>query len=124
MTVMSTEGFCQHPTELNDFGLPVTTCGAPAVEYRPDRMFVRYVCTLHAGVPEGDQVVSTTSAAVAWIEQDYDEHGAFREPVFEEIHTPTGLFQIKANHIGDCHCETGEGEYWLSGSATMKWRAP
>lgn len=61
-------------------------------------------------------------SAVEWLERDYGEPRAFRKPVFEEIHTPSGLFQIKPNHIGDCYCETGEGEYWLSGSAAMKWR--
>lgn len=41
------EGFCQHPTELDEYGLPAATCSAPAVEYRPDRLFVRYVCADH-----------------------------------------------------------------------------
>lgn len=59
---------------------------------------------------------------VDWLEADYDTPDAFKYPVFEGIHTPHGLYQIKANHIGDCYCETGEGEFWLSGSAAMKWR--
>jgi hypothetical protein len=41
------EGYCQHPTELDKYGLPIATCDKPAVEYRPDRLFVRYVCTSH-----------------------------------------------------------------------------
>lgn len=57
-----------------------------------------------------------------WLEADYDQPDAFREPQIREIHAPSGLYQIKPNHIGDCHCETSEGEYWLSGSAAMKWR--
>ncbi|WP_181871677.1 hypothetical protein [Sphaerisporangium album] len=42
------EGFCQHPTCLTRYGLPAATCGAPAVEFRPDRLYVRYVCADHA----------------------------------------------------------------------------
>lgn len=46
-TTHTIEGFCQYPTKLTQYGLPAATCNAPAVEYRPDRMFVRYVCTDH-----------------------------------------------------------------------------
>lgn len=38
---------CQYPIELNQYGMPVKSCGADAVEHRPDRVFVRYVCTDH-----------------------------------------------------------------------------
>ncbi|MCY0926275.1 hypothetical protein OTB20_08650 [Streptomyces sp. H27-H1] len=72
-------GACQHPTELNRYGLPSRVCGADAVEHRPDRLFVRYVCADHvvreASRPVGgvariltelsewcDEVESTTSA--------------------------------------------------------------
>jgi hypothetical protein len=46
-------GYCQYPTRLNAYGLPVATCGAVAVEYRPDRVFVRYVC---AGHRDGEEI--------------------------------------------------------------------
>jgi len=41
------EGYCQMATELDRYGNAVATCDAPAVEFRPDRMFVRYVCADH-----------------------------------------------------------------------------
>lgn len=40
-------GYCQHPTVLDRYGNPTATCGAPAVEYRPTRELVRYVCADH-----------------------------------------------------------------------------
>lgn len=40
-------GTCQHPVKLDSYGLPAATCGAPAMEYRPDREFLRYVCHDH-----------------------------------------------------------------------------
>ncbi len=40
-------GYCQHATKLDKYGLPAATCNAPAVEYRPERMFVRFVCAEH-----------------------------------------------------------------------------
>jgi hypothetical protein len=65
-----------------------------------------------------------TSLAIAWLERDYSQPGAFREPVFREIHTPTGLFQTRPDHRNDCYCETGDGEIWTQADAVMKWRAP
>lgn len=44
---MNANAACQHPTELNEYGLPKATCGADAVEHRPDRLFVRNVCADH-----------------------------------------------------------------------------
>ncbi|MET7336012.1 hypothetical protein [Nonomuraea sp. NPDC005650] len=38
---------CQYATKLNQYGLPAENCGAPSVEYRPDRLIVRYVCADH-----------------------------------------------------------------------------
>lgn len=61
--------------------------------------------------------------AVAWLERGYGRPDAFKYPVFEGLHTPYGLFQVKPNHIGDCFCETGKGEFWLAGDAAAKWRA-
>lgn len=40
-------GFCQFPTSVDGYGLPAATCGANAVEHRPDRVFVRFVCADH-----------------------------------------------------------------------------
>lgn len=41
------EGYCQYATELDRYGNAVSTCDAHAVEFRPDRMFVRFVCVDH-----------------------------------------------------------------------------
>ncbi len=40
-------GYCQYPAAFDRYGMTAATCGAPAVAYRPDRMFVRYVCACH-----------------------------------------------------------------------------
>lgn len=55
--------------------------------------------------------------AVEWLER-------FREPVYEEIHIPRGLFQAKPDHRADCRCETGEGAIWTQADSAAKWRAP
>jgi hypothetical protein len=47
MTAMATAGFCQYPTELDRYGMPASTCGAPAVEHRPDCAVVRFICRDH-----------------------------------------------------------------------------
>lgn len=60
---------------------------------------------------------------IDWLERDYDQPGVFRAPVFEEIHTPFGPFQVKPDHPHDCRCEIGEGEFWTQTPAVMKWRA-
>lgn len=39
------EATCQTPTALNEYGMPTASCGAPASIHRPDRMFVRFLCT-------------------------------------------------------------------------------
>lgn len=44
---MNDHAACQYPTELNQYGLPAATCGADAVEHRPDRLYVRNVCANH-----------------------------------------------------------------------------
>jgi hypothetical protein len=38
---------CQYPTRLTKYGLTAETCDAPSVEYRPDRLIVRYICAAH-----------------------------------------------------------------------------
>lgn len=64
-----------------------------------------------------------TDAAIAWLEQDYDQPCAFREPIYREIHTPQGLFRTKPDHRADCYCETGDGEIWIQADVASKWRA-
>ena len=70
-----------------------------------------------------DSSIPRSQTPAAWLERDYDQADRFKEPEYREVHTPRGIYQVKPNHIGDCYCETGEGEYWLSGNAAMKWRA-
>jgi hypothetical protein len=67
--------------------------------------------------------VTAKETPVGWLERRHGEPDAFKYPVYEEIHTPYGLFQVKADHIGDCRCETGEGEFWTQVDTVMKWRS-
>jgi hypothetical protein len=62
-------------------------------------------------------------SAVGWLERNYGQPGAFREPASRETHTPPDLFQVKPDHPSDCLCETGEGEFWIQTPAAAKWRA-
>jgi hypothetical protein len=67
--------------------------------------------------------MTSHTAAVAWLERDYDQPGRFRVPVHLEVHTPRDLFEAMPDHRSDCFCETGEGEIWTQAGAAAKWRA-
>lgn len=66
--------------------------------------------------------MTAPKTAAEWLEAGYDKPGAFRYPIGEGLHTPSGLFHTKPDHRDDCLCETGEGEIWLRADTAAKWR--
>lgn len=66
--------------------------------------------------------MSEVSAAVAWLERDYAEHGPFRfrSP---DSWRPTGFFQVKPDHQPSCSCVSPHSMFvWTQSDVAAKWR--